>query len=113
MSRPVYFQSEMIAAASLALLAVLGCSSSTLHPDLKGCCPPDPVMSSCMALGGYSPQGCGRTCDFFCSTNWRIEDDSHGCPTWRYDTRSPGPGENLACLPTPGSGSDAADSGPD
>jgi len=117
----------MISTASLALLAVLGCNNSTLHavgdgthPDRRGCCLPDPTMSSCMDLGGYSPQGCGSTCDFFCSTNWRIEDDSHGCPTWRWDLRASRPGEDLLCFPRPDAGggvldggNDAADAGSD
>ena len=63
------------------------------------CCPPDAVMSGCMNVGGYSTQGCFLTCDFFCSTNWRLEDDSHGCSTWRYDTRPPTSGENPGCFP--------------
>ena len=53
-----------------------------------------------MNIGGYSTEGCSWTCDFFCSTNWRIENDSHGCPYWRYDMRAPAPGENLLCFPT-------------
>jgi len=98
----------IIGTTALTLLAGFGCSITrritgtggpTPEPDGKGCCPPDPMMSSCMVLGGYSPQGCTAPCDFFCSTNWRIEDDSHGCPSWRYDTRAPRAGENLACFP--------------
>ena len=100
--------------AVLALLAVVGCGgSSSPYPDIRGCCRPDPSMNSCMVLGGYSPQGCAVTCDFFCSTNWRIETDSHGCRVWRYDTRSPLPGENLACFPQPDAGASNADAASD
>lgn len=54
--------------------------------DAPFCCPPDPTMSGCMHLGGQSDSGgCWLTCDFFCSSNWRIEPDSHGCPVWHYD----------------------------
>lgn len=49
--------------------------------------------------GGYSTQGRFLICDFFCSTNWRIENDSHGCPAWRYDTRAPASGESPICFP--------------
>jgi hypothetical protein len=28
---------------------------------------------------------CYLTCDFWCSSNWRIQQDSPGCPVWRYD----------------------------
>jgi hypothetical protein len=55
-----------------------------------------------MALGGYGPQGCYIACDFWCSTNWRVEPDAHGCPAWRYDFRSPAPGEDPNCFPIPG-----------
>ena len=80
-----------------------GCSGS--GPDDNGCCPPDPSMNSCMHLGGYSPGGCQQTCDFFCSTNWRLEKDAHGCSGWHYDTREPQPGENLICMPALDAGS--------
>jgi hypothetical protein len=84
-------------------------------PDENGCCPPDPVMSGCTHLGGYSANGrCDAACDFFCSTNWRIENDAHGCPEWRYDLRQPMPGETPYCFPLPdGGGSDRPDATPD
>jgi hypothetical protein len=50
-----------------------------------------------MRLGGAAPGGCTLACDFWCSTNWRIELDDLGCSTWRYDTRAPAPGENETC----------------
>jgi len=99
---------RMVAFAALALAA--GCSGGGSGPDDNGCCPPDPTVNSCMHLGGYSPGGCQAVCDFFCSTNWRLETDAHGCSRWRYDTRAPLPGENLACFPAPDGGADA---GPD
>lgn len=68
--------------------------------DEYGCCPPDSIVTGCMHLGGYSETGvCYTTCDFWCSTNWRLETDSHGCRGWRYDNRAPRPGETSACLP--------------
>ena len=94
----------MVAFVGIALAPA--CSGDS-GPDENGCCPPDSTMSSCMHLGGYSPGGCSATCDFFCSTNWRMETDTHGCSGWRYDTRSPLPGENLACFPVPDGGADA------
>jgi hypothetical protein len=40
-----------------------------------------------MHLGGASVDGtCSVTCDFFGSSNWRIEKDAQGCSIWRYDT---------------------------
>jgi hypothetical protein len=54
--------------------------------DAVVCCPPDPIPTSCMHLGGSPSNGtCYETCDFWCSTNWRTEPDAHGCPMWRYD----------------------------
>ena len=54
--------------------------------DAPFCCPPDRTMSGCMHLGGQSQGGeCWLTCDFFCSSNWRIEHDSQGCSVWHYD----------------------------
>jgi hypothetical protein len=54
--------------------------------DAVVCCPPDPIPTSCMHLGGSPYNGtCYETCDFWCSTNWRTEPDEHGCPMWRYD----------------------------
>ena len=76
-----------------------GAAPDAAAPDTGVCCPPDQVRSSCMNIGGYSAHGCLLTCDFFCSTNWRLENDSHGCPIWRYDTRAPAPGEDWSCFP--------------
>lgn len=68
------------------------------NPD--GCCPPDPTPSGCMQLGGAkAANGCSAACDFWCSTNWRIEQDDKGCGIWRFDTRAPAAGENSSCLP--------------
>jgi hypothetical protein len=55
------------------------------------CCPPDPTHNNgCMHLGGAAQGGmCWETCDFWCSTNWRIEPDAQGCPEWRYDSNGP------------------------
>jgi hypothetical protein len=36
-----------------------------------------------MQLGGSS--ACVESCDFWCSTNWRVEKDDAGCEVWRYD----------------------------
>ena len=52
-----------------------------------------------MVLGGYSPEACYVVCDFFCSTNWHLEPDAHGCPIWRWSIRSPAPGESSTCFP--------------
>ena len=68
-------------------------------PDAAGCCAPDPTMTGCMVIGGYSPEGCYVWCDFFCSTNWHLEPDAHGCPVWRWSIRSPAPGETSLCFP--------------
>ena len=59
--------------------------------DAVVCCPPDPTHNNgCMHLGGASQGGmCWETCDFWCSTNWRIEPDAQGCPEWRYDSNGP------------------------
>jgi hypothetical protein len=93
-----------------------GSSAIDAAPDAKDakdggpfCCPPDPNPSGCMALGGVGTGfdgGCGRTCDFFCSTNWRIENDSSGCPTWKWDTRAPLPDENGSCFKKLDAGTD-------
>ena len=56
-------------------------------------------MSGCLHLGGVNRYGCNRTCDFYCSTNWRMETDDAGCPVWAYDLRRPAPGENNVCFP--------------
>jgi hypothetical protein len=60
--------------------------------DGAACCLRDTAQSGCMFLGGpASPGGgCGQTCDFFCSENWRVEFDGQGCETWRYDNATPG-----------------------
>lgn len=42
-----------------------------------------------------SRYGCGLTCDFWCSYNWRVELDGSGCEIWRYDTRQPLPGRKF------------------
>ena len=81
-----------------ALLVAAGCSSSepsrvsTVGADAAGadgggtCCPPDEQKSGSMHLGGWSESGtCHVTHDFWCTTNWRIEEDEHGCPAWNYD----------------------------
>lgn len=53
--------------------------------DGAQCCPRDTVQSGCMNLGGPSANGCFKSCDFFNSTNWRVERDATGCEVWRYD----------------------------
>lgn len=83
------------------------------------CCPPDPTIAGCMHFGGsrMGDDSCPFACDFFCSTNWRIEKDANGCDVWNYDTRRPLSGENSYCLPDKGvvgeGGADAADAAPD
>lgn len=63
------------------------------------CCPLDSAPSSCMNLGGPAYDGqCVQTCDFWCSTNWRVE-EYNGCDRWVYGTRSPEPGETEYCMP--------------
>lgn len=74
--------------------------------DAGECCPRDQVQSGSMNLGGYSETGCHRTHDFWCSTNWRVEKDEHGCEVWRSDRISPAPGENAQCMRIPDAGSD-------
>lgn len=64
-----------------------------------------------MNLGGAGPS-CAESCDFFCSTNWRVEKDAKGCEVWRYDVRAPAAGENPACFPLPDAGG-ASDAGSD
>jgi hypothetical protein len=65
-----------------------------------GCCPISPSPSGCMYTGGadHGGRSCEMTCDFFCSTNWRIETDQQGCEVWRWDRRAPAPGENSSCF---------------
>jgi len=107
--KPAIIDLPVVLGVLAVLLGGLACGRqetvrSGVQPDGKGCCPPEPQVEGCMSLGGYSPQGCPIACDFYCSTNWRVEDDGHGCPVWRYDTRAPGPDENLACLPAADAG---------
>jgi hypothetical protein len=98
-----------IAAFLLGPTLLLACSSSepaTVADDARGdvasdapeaseaptCCPRDPQISSCMNIGGAPMLGeCHQTCDFRCSTNWRVDTDAHGCEYWRYDV-------DTACL---------------
>ena len=68
-------------------------------PDADFCCPRDEEMSACMHLGGVDQLGCLEVCDFWCSTNWRVETDKYGCERWEMDYRMPAPGENAQCLP--------------
>jgi hypothetical protein len=69
--------------------------------DAPACCPPDPgpVFGGCVHLGGMNRYQCHAVCDFWCSTNWRIERDEGGCEVWRMDYRKPAPGENDLCFP--------------
>lgn len=64
----------------------------------SACCARDVKQSGCMNLGGPASSGCVTSCDFWCSTNWRVERDSSGCEVWRYNVRSPQPGEDAHCL---------------
>ncbi len=87
-----------------AVLLGLGCcgcdtaQSSGSGQDGAICCPRDAEPSGCMNLGGAEGDGgCVETCDFWCSTSWRVETVA-GCEQWVYDTRSPEPGENELCL---------------
>jgi hypothetical protein len=101
-------------ASLVVLLGAAACSSGTppalapdggpdgevpRNPGGARCCPRDTMMSGCMHLGGVDQSGCSVTCDFFCSTNWRVEVDEYGCERWAYDIRKPAPGETPACLP--------------
>ncbi|HET6284522.1 MAG TPA: hypothetical protein VFH73_26435 [Polyangia bacterium] len=74
--------------------------------DGAQCCPRSTAIAGCMHLGGTntSPLSCLLTCDFFCSTNWRVETDQQGCEYWRYDRRQPAPGENAQCIVPPDAG---------
>jgi hypothetical protein len=69
--------------------------------DGPRCCPRDPTMGFgvCSNLGGANRFGCFATCDFWCSTNWRVEVDDQGCEFWAMDYRQPKPGENRMCFP--------------
>jgi hypothetical protein len=85
-----------------------GSTGSSRPPDANGCCAPDQTQSGCMDLGGSAMEGgCFKSCDFWCSTNWRIEKDQKGCDVWRYDMRAPGPEETSLCGPKPDAGMDA------
>ena len=72
-------------------------------PDDKGCCPADSATSGCMHLGGWAgdagASACVQTCDFWCSTDWKLDTDTHGCAVWTYKIRQPGPCETALCLP--------------
>lgn len=78
-----------------------GGQTSDLPAEDARCCPRDSVVSGCMNLGGARSDGlCGEACDFWCSTDWRVEKDESGCEVWRYSVRSPTPDENTACFPS-------------
>jgi hypothetical protein len=64
------------------------------------CCPPDETTAGCMHLGGTNrgDNSCNTSCDFFCSTHWRLETNEDGCAEWRYDLRSPTADENASCF---------------
>jgi hypothetical protein len=94
--------------AALVAVAAVACSSG--KPPAASCCPRDETMSGCMRLGGVNAIGCFVTCDFYCSTNWRVEVDEFGCERWSYDLRKPAPGENMECFRLPDAG-DAAPGG--
>jgi hypothetical protein len=82
-------------------------------PDAApACCPRSPQPAGCMDLGGARPDvGCLQACDFWCSTNWRVETDDAGCELWRYDVVYPTDGGT--CFPSPpDSGSDATSDAP-
>lgn len=69
--------------------------------DGDACCPRDTAQSGSMRLGGPAASGCFVTHDFWCSANWRVERDEHGCEVWRYDVRAPGPDETSFCMAKP------------
>ena len=74
------------------------------------CCPRDPMISGCVNLGGQKlGASCEKACDFYCATNWRVEQDTLGCEVWRYDVRQPVAGEDRLCRAT--SGGAAGDGG--
>jgi hypothetical protein len=82
-----------------------GRDTGPTEPDSGAtCCPRSASVSGCMDLGGASQDGCGTTCEFWCSTNWRVETDALGCEVWRYDTRAPHPEENVQCETEPDAG---------
>ena len=95
-----------------------GSSAEVLtSPDAAFCCPRDTVLSGCMHLGGVDEIGCLAICDFWCSTDWRVETDKYGCERWEMDYRMPAPGENMECVPEGdadgGAGSEAGSGGRD
>jgi hypothetical protein len=76
----------MVAVSGTGGLRGTGGGDAGSPPDAEFCCPPDSYPSGCMHLGGQSYGGmCYVACDFWGSSNWRIETDAHGCPYWRYD----------------------------
>ena len=66
---------------------------------------------SCIQLGGPAVYGCYATCDFWCSTNWRVETDQNGCEVWQYDVRERKAGADLMCRPLGDGGSEPNDDG--
>jgi hypothetical protein len=84
-----------------------GGDAGLTSPEAPYCCPRDTVVSGCTHLGGVNEFGCAATCDFWCSTNWRVEIDTFGCERWAMDYRKPGPGENMVCLPQADAGEDS------
>ncbi len=75
-------------------------------PVTAQCCPRDQTTSGCMHLGGanQNAHSCDLTCDFWCSTNWRVVNDAQGCETWTFDHRQPAPGEDPQCMVRPDAG---------
>lgn len=75
-------------------------TGSDTASDTVECCPIDEEPSGCMFMGGdkWSEDACELTCDFWCSTNWRVEVSASGCPGWDYDMREPREGEDEDCL---------------
>ncbi len=70
------------------------------------CCPRDKVMGWGFRLGGASIGQCSKVFELYCTTNWRVERDAHGCELWVSDTRNPVPGENGQCIPDLDAGQD-------
>jgi hypothetical protein len=86
-----------------------GGSTADVRPiDNTTCCPRDLTMSGCMHLGGSSDQafGCTLMCEFYCSENWHVVEDQHGCESWVFSIRQPVASEDLHCM----SGRDAGPS---
>jgi hypothetical protein len=90
-----------------------GADGPAASPDSTGdgpvCCPRDnpSFFGGCINLGGSKRGQCLPVCDFWCSTNWRVEVDDQGCEFWHMDYRLPAPGENMLCFPVPDGGADA------